>query len=279
MTPDAPPAAPPRGLPSTAIMASVLIAFLAGLAVMAAVFRFGGLTDSTPPTAPRPDTTLGEPQAPPTGTDIATLAAREQTLAARLDALDARLAVTDADARVAAGYAARAEGMMLVFAARRAIERGQPLGFVNGELRSRFGATEPDAVASVIRAESEPVTLEDLRFALDRIAPRLSTAAPGADWWDAVQREIAGLVIIRKESSPSPHPRERLLRARRLLSQGHVEATLAEIARLPGAQGAESWMAAAGRYIETRRALDVLETAAIQGRVQPAAGGRAGASQ
>jgi len=41
---------------------------------------------------------------------------------------------------------------------------------------------------------------------------------------------------------------------------------------LPGAQGAESWMAAASRYVETRSALDTLETAAIRGPVKPAAG-------
>lgn len=279
MTLDTPPTAPSRGLPLTAILLAGLIAFLAGLAVMAAIFRFGGGLGPLPVTPPQPQTALPGTLTPPSGTDVATLAAREQALAARLDALDSRLRLTDTDARNAAGYAARSEAMMLVFSARRSIERGQPLGFVHSELRARFGTAEPDAVATVIRAEAEPVTLEDLRFALDRIAPRLSSVAPGAGWWTSVRREIAGLVIIRKESSPSPHPRERLLRARRLLSQGHVEATLAEVARLPGAQGAESWMAAAGRYIETRRALDRLETAAIQGRVQPTAGARQAIAQ
>lgn len=262
MTPPAPPSASPRGNPLMLALIAGLIAFLLGLAAMAAIFRFGGWWTPAPVQAPQP---VAATAPPPSGTDVATLGAREQALAARLDALDARLRASDADARAAASYAGRAEAMMLVFAARRSIERGQPLGFVDGELRTRFGQLAPDAVATVSRAAGEPVTLEDLRFAFEQIAPRLSTAAPGTGWWDAVQREARSLVIVRKESAPSRHPRERLTRARRLLAQGHVEAALAEVARLPGAQGAESWMAAAGRYVEARRALDTLEAVAIQG--------------
>lgn len=271
MIPDAPTPPQPRGNTLTVALVAGLIAFLTGLAVMAAVFRFGGWWDAPAPPPAQPATAPQTLTAPP-GTDIATLAAREQALAARLDALDARLRSTDADARTAASYAGRAEGMLVVFAARRALDRGQPLGFIDRELRTRFGDSDPDSVATVVRAAGDPVTLEDLRFALDQIAPRLSTGAPGESWFDAAQREVTSLVIIRKESAPSPHPRERLTRASRLLAQGHVEAALAEVARLPGAQGAESWMAAASRYIEARRALSLLERVAIQGRAQPAAG-------
>lgn len=269
MTSDAPPTASPRGNTLAVALLAGLVAFLLGLAVMAAIYQFGGWDRPAP--APAPAEAAVEPQAAlPPGTDIATLAAREQALAARLDALDSRIRTSDADARTAGGYAGRAEAMMLTSAARRALDRGQELGVVAGELRTRFGEAEPQAVATILRNAGEPVTLEDLRFALDQLAPRLSTAAPGAGWWDAVRREVTSLIIIRKESAPSPHPRERLQRARRLLAQGHVEASLAEINRLPGAQGAESWMAAASRYVETRRALDSLEAAAIQGRAVPA---------
>ncbi|HSX57524.1 MAG TPA: hypothetical protein VLG14_19645 [Sphingomonas sp.] len=269
---ETPVSAPPRGNTLTVALVAGLIAFLAGLAVMAAVFRFGGWWDASP--APVSDAARpalsAEPAVP--ATDVATLAAREQALAARLDVLDNRIQTSDADARTAASYAGRAEAMMLVFGARRAIERGQPLGPIAGELRTRFGEIDGRAVATVIRGANEPVTLEDLRLAFDQIAPRLSTGVPGESWWDGLRREAATLVIVRKENAASPHPRARLARARRLLGQGHVEAALAEIARLPGAQGAESWMAAASRYVETRSALDTLETAAIRGPVKPAAG-------
>lgn len=276
MTPDAPvPTAPARGNPMMMILAAVLVAFVTGLAVMAVVFRAGDWW-SAPATAPaaavQPPIAAAPVTAP--GMDVATLAAREQILAARLESLDARLKATDADARVAASYAGRAEAMMLVFGARRALERGQELGIIAGELRRRLGGAAPEAVATVVSASGEPITLEDLRVAFDQIAPRLSTSQPDDGWLSAIQRELATLVIIRKQDAPSPHPRERLARARRLLGQGHVEAALAEVSRLPGAQGAESWMAAAGRYIATRRALDTLEAAAIEGKAQPVPGAR-----
>ncbi|OYX52383.1 MAG: hypothetical protein B7Y97_01170 [Sphingomonas sp. 32-66-10] len=276
MTPDAPvPTAPARGNPLMTILGAVLIAFIAGLAVMAVVFRAGDWWEQ-PETAPAPLVQPPISAAPVTapGMDVATLAAREQALAARLEALDSRLRAADADARVAASYAGRAEAMMLVFGARRALERGQGLGTIEGELRRRLGGAEPDAVAAVVSASGEPITLEDLRVAFDQIAPRLSTSQPDDGWLNAIQRELSTLVIIRKQDAPSPHPRERLARARRLLGQGHVEAALAEVSRLPGAQGAESWMAAAGRYIETRRALDTLENAAIAGKAEPVPGAR-----
>lgn len=277
MTPDAPvPPAPARGSPLMMLLGAALIAFVAGLAVMAVVFRTGDWWSApTPaPASPAQPAVTAAPVAAP-GMDIATLAAREQVLAARLETLDARLKATDADARVAASHAARAEAMMLVFGARRALERGQELGIIAAELRRRLGGAEPNAVATVVSASGEPITLEDLRVAFDQIAPRLSTSQPDDGWLSSVQRELSTLVIIRKQDAPSPHPRERLARARRLLGQGHVEAALAEVSRLPGAQGAESWMAAAGRYIATRRALDTLENAAIEGKAEPVPGARA----
>lgn len=276
MTPDAPvPPAPARGSPLMMLLGAALIAFVAGLAVMAVVFRAGDwwAAPGPAPAAPEQPAVTAQPVTAP-GMDIATLAAREQILAARLESLDARLKATDADARVAASYAARAEAMMLVFGARRALERGQELGIIATELRRRLGVAEPNAVATVVSASGEPITLEDLRLAFDQIAPRLSTSQPDDGWLSAVQRELSTLVIIRKQDAPSPHPRERLARARRLLGQGHVEAALAEVSRLPGAQGAENWMAAAGRYIATRRALDTLENAAIQGKAEPVPGAR-----
>lgn len=270
--------APPRGNMLTVALVAGLIAFLAGLAVMAAVFRFGGWNGEPAPVPDSVRPALAAPPAASAATDIATLAAREQALAAKLDLIDSRIQASDADARTAASYAGRAEAMMLVFGARRAIERGQQLGPIAAELRVRFGELDGRAVATVIRGAEEPVTLEDLRVAFDQIAPRLSTGVPGESWWDGLRREAATLVIVRKENAASPHPRARLARARRLLGQGHVEAASAEVARLPGAQGAESWIAAANRYVETRSALDALEAAAIRGPVRPASGAQSPAA-
>ena len=48
------------------------------------------------------------------------------------------------------------------------------------------------------------------------------------------------------------------------LEGGQVEAAVAEARTLPGAGRAGNWLAAAGRYLEARRALDVLEDAATR---------------
>ena len=63
---------------------------------------------------------------------------------------------------------------------------------------------------------------------------------------------------------------DRLDRARRLIDAGNVEAALAEVARMPGAASATSWIDAAKRYNATRRALNTLEQAAIDTAPPPA---------
>ena len=61
----------------------------------------------------------------------------------------------------------------------------------------------------------------------------------------------------------NPQAPERFERARRLLDAGKVAAALAEVVRLPGAPTGEAWIAGARRYVAARRALDILEQAAI----------------
>ena len=108
-----------------------------------------------------------------------------------------------------------------------------------------------------------PLTLGDLREGLATIGPDIATGA-GAGWTEGVRRELGNLVVLRRGGTPSTLPEDRLLRARRLLEGGQVEAARAEVARLPGAGQATNWMAAARRYVATRHALDVLESAALR---------------
>jgi hypothetical protein len=197
--------------------------------------------------------------------DPAALASREATLAGQLTALEARTAAVTSDAAAAAAQAGRAEGLMVAFAARRALDRGAGLGYLEEQLRSRFGRVQPRAVAYIDQAARQPVTLEDLRQGLDAIGPGLSTAS-GEDWLTSLRREVGGLVVLREAGTPSPRPADRLARARRLLDSGQVEAARAEVARLPGAGDAGNWMQAAERYVLSRRALDVIENAAIMGQ-------------
>lgn len=255
------------------------IAFVGGIAATAAALQLWGTMGPEPVPEPTPVATTIEappfvrPPLPP-GTDMATLNAREQELAARLDQLDARLREVDSGSRVASAHATRAEQLMVAFAARRTIERGQPLNYLEPQLRARFGEKHGDAVAAILRAGEEPVTLEDLRLALDTIAPRL-TSSPSDTLWAQARRLLTDLVVLRQAESPSPRTSDRLRRARRSLDQGQVEAALAEVVHMPGAANAESWVSAARRYIAARKGLAEIEKAALEAPTPVPAGAAA----
>ncbi len=211
---------------------------------------------SAPVTAPAPAYAL-----PPTavGADPTAVAVTES----RVTGLEARIAQIDAQASTAAANAARAEGLLVAFAARRAVDGGRPLGYIEGQLRDRFAATQPRAVAAIISAAQAPATLDRLRQQFDALAPDLVGGAATETWGDAAQRTISTLFVVRRADEASPVPDARLARARTALDGGQVDVALAEIARLPGAAKAADWMAGARRWIEAHRALDIVEAAAL----------------
>lgn len=184
-------------------------------------------------------------------------------LEARVAELEGRLGSIGARANAAVGNADRAEGLLVAFAARRALDRGIQLGYIEALLRERFGGSQPQAVATIIAAGRQPITLEELQAGLSELGPDLAAQGPNEGWWDGVKRELAGLIIVRKSDAPSPAPADRLARANRQLEAGHVTAALAEVARMPGRERASSWIAKARRYSAAREALDVIETAAL----------------
>lgn len=202
-------------------------------------------------------------QLPPDESTVAVDPATAAQLGQRVGEIEARIDRVAERANAAGDNAARAEGLLVAFAARRAVDRGLGLGYIEGQLRERFGASQPQAVAIVIASSREPVTLEELQLSLDDLSPQLTSGAGDGGWWPALRSEVASLVVVRKQGTPSPVPAERLRLARRLLEGGQVDKALVEVARLPGRAKAQNWMGAARRYIQTRRALDVIETAAI----------------
>lgn len=273
MASDDPFSPPRRRRPSGAVIGYAIV-FIAGVVLAALAIRQWG--DRVPWLAPAavqparvkivtPPAVHVDPAA-----ELDTLAAREAALSARLADLEARSAAIDTKADAASGNATRAEGLLVAFAARRAIDRGIGLGYIEGQLRERFGATQPRAVATIIKAARSPVTIEDLRLGLDSIAPDLVSGGHDA-LWSGLRNALSNLIVLHKAGSPSPRPSARMTRARRLLEAGQVEAALAEIERLPGASGAQRWITAAKRFINARRALDVIETAAILGQGAPVA--------
>jgi hypothetical protein len=246
-----------------------VLTFLAGLAVAAwGARRFGWFApDPAPVAVVQPAAPVAARPAPAPAfipaADLATLTAREAALAAQLATLEARLGAITGDAEAAGAQAGRAEALLVAAAARRLLDRGVPLGRVEQQLFQRFGSTNPRAVEVVTAAARAPVTLEDLRLGLDAIGPELQTGSREGIW-RALRREIDELVVLRRADAPRSLPVERFARARRLLDGGQVEAAVAEARTLPGAGRAGNWLLAAQRYLDARRALDVLEDAATR---------------
>ncbi len=263
---------PSRGPRTGATVALILLAFAAGLILMAYAMRNLSWFGNTPTaktsavTSAKPGATAatGSPAADTAhgATDPVALATREAALAAQIAALETRAATIATDASAAGAQAGRAESILVAAAARRAVDRGQPLGYLEEQLRQRFGASEPRAVAVLIGNARQPVTLETLRQGLDTLAPDLVVNGTSG-WWEGLRQELGRLIVIREASAPSTNPADRLARARRLLDGGQVEAARAEVARLPGADAAQTWQHAAQRYVAARRALDLIENAAL----------------
>jgi hypothetical protein len=195
----------------------------------------------------------------------------------RVAALEQRISQIDTQARAAVGNADRAEGLLVAFAARRALDRGVALGYLEALLRQRFGETQPQAVGMIIGSAREPVTLQELQDGLAQTGPQLIGAGPQQSWWGAVRAEFGNLITVRREGTPSPEPAERLARAQRWLEVGEVAPALAEVQRLPGRDYAADWVVRARRYVGARRALDTIETAALLEPRVPAPAGAAAA--
>ena len=262
-----------------------LIAFLLGLAAMgwllanwSAAANYLGVK---PPAATVRAAAPAPAPAQPVETDPAESAQTlliDPEMQRRVGQLEQRITEIDDQSRAAVGNADRAEGLLVAFAARRALDRGVALGYIEGLLRQRFGETQRQAVATIITASRQPVTLEELQDGLIEVGPSLTGGSPRQDWWTALKAELSDVVTVRKSGTPSTLPDERLSRATRRLEAGQVDVALAEVLRLPGRDNAGPWVASARRYVAARRALDMIETAALlEPRTQPRPGIPAGA--
>jgi len=185
------------------------------------------------------------------------------TMALRVEELERRLNRIDLQAEAASGNAARAEGLLIAFAARRLLERGAPLGYLENQLRLRFGNAQPNAVSTIVNSARDPVTLEELREDLADLRTRALELPEEHSGWDRVQAELAQLFVLRRTDAPSPQPEQRLNRAEALLENGRVEPAAALIARLPNRAATADWLADARRYEATNEALNLIEMAAL----------------
>jgi hypothetical protein len=188
---------------------------------------------------------------------------------ARIAQLEARLARVENATQRAEGFAGRADALVVAFAARRAIDRGVALGYLESLLVDRFGAQHQPAVATIITDSHQPVRLNDLITQYETLGPDLRRGGPQDSWWNNFRRELGTLVEVHSASRPSVNPDARYARAAQRLAAGDVDQALAETMRLPGAERADDWTAKARRYVAVHRALDEIESAALLGGNNP----------
>jgi hypothetical protein len=190
---------------------------------------------------------------------------------ARIAQLEQRLSRVEQSAQRVEGSAGRADALLVAFAARRAVDRGVALGFLEPLLLDRFGRTNARAVATIITGSRTPVQLSGLISEYRQLGPSLRSSAPEEGWWTQFKRELGSLVEIRRADRTSNQPDARYLRALAELDDGQVDSALAETMRLPGAPHAQGWIAKAREYVAVHRALDEIESAALLGRTATAA--------
>jgi hypothetical protein len=245
-----------RGFTFKHIMLLILCAFVGG-AIVAYVIadKYGFLTPSDAPVAAESSTGAAGNVAT---TDASVIA----------QPVTDQMVPTFPSPNMLSPEAARADGLLLIYAVRRAIDKGAPLGALAEQLRLRFGATQPQSVAAVLSAGQAPVTIDALKTELRGLVPVLLTGNRDDSTWATVKRELSELFVLRKENGPSLAPNERLIRAEALVDAGKLDLAVEEVAALPGASIAQSWIARAKRFSDARKALDRLEQVAI---LQPVA--------
>ena len=192
------------------------------------------------------------------------LAQSQIAMEMRVTAVEQRLSRIDLEAEMASSNAARAEALLVAFSSRRAIERGMPLGYLEDQLKLRFGEAQPKAVATIIATSHSPITLDRLAARLETMASRLAKPPSEETGLTRVKRELANLFILRHEqASPSPDPQMRLDHARICLREGRIDDAIADVQRMPGAAQASGWMTDARRYADGQAALDTIEATAL----------------
>src|SRR5437764_8744260 len=190
----------------------------------------------TPP-APQPVVPLSKPVAAPQ-TSAAAPAPAES---ARIAALGQRRSAVENATQRAEGFAGRADALVVAFAARRAIDRGVALGYLENLLVDRFGAQHQAVVATVITASHQPVRLEDLTSEYEALGPELRRGGPEDSLWTNFKRELGSLVELHRADRPAMNAEAGYGRALQRLSSGDVDQALAETMRMPGAARASDW--------------------------------------
>jgi len=230
-----------------------------GLAHYHPAARFLGIAPAVPEQQVMQTSRPANASALPTPLEAQTPAAED----ARIASLENRLTKVENATQRAEGSAGRADALVMAFAARRAIDRGVALGYLENLLAERFGSQHQAAVATIVTASRQPVRLNDLINEYETLGPDLRRGGPQDSWWTNFKRELGSLVEVHRADRPAINAEARYNRALQRLSTGDVDQALAETMRLPGAARAGDWTGKARRYLAAHRALDEIESAAL----------------
>jgi len=232
-----------------------------GLAHSQSAARLLGVATSAPAALPAQQvaSASAQPAAPQSSGTL------NPAIAEQIGQLQARLQRVESRSEEAQGSAGRADALLIAFAARRAIERGVALGYLEPLLVDRFGAQHPQAVATIVTSSRSPVRLTDLIADYQDLESELVGPPPDEGVWMGIKRGLSSLVTVHRSDRPSNRPDARYQRAFSHLTAGEVDAALAETMRLPGAPRASGWIESARRYVAVHRALDEIESAALVG--------------
>ncbi|MFM5916817.1 MAG: hypothetical protein ACKOOL_04700 [Novosphingobium sp.] len=253
------PKALPRSGPSLrGMLLAGLISFLGGAGLLGWLVWQGKIDLAPPRPAPAASGTQQVVASPTPAPSLSTVEMDQQVAA-----LERRLAQLNLQTAALGGNSARAEALLVAGAARRAIEQGKPLDYLEAQLRTRFGTARPAAVNTIVAAAKAPVTLDQLAAQLDGLSPALLDRPKDEDGWSRFTRELSGLFVIRRDDGKTSTPDQRLDHAKLLLRSGQIDAAAAEVLKLPASQQARDWLAAAKRYADAQAALDQIEQAAL----------------
>ena len=234
-----------------------------GLAHYQSAARVLGVVPASPPQpllTPKPVVLNSEPRAD---------GRNDPEDAAKIATLEQRVEQVENATERAEGFAGRADALVVAFAARRAIDRGVALGYLEPLLVDRFGARHQAAVATIVTASRAPVRLNDLISDYEALGPELRRGGPQDSWWSGFKREIGSVIEVHRSDRPAMSADARYTRALQRLSTGDADQALTETMRLPGAARAGDWTTRARRYIAAHRALDEIESAALLGGQKP----------
>ena len=248
-----PPTAPARTRAIRGLVISAIVLFVLGIAVIGWTLLRSKPEEAAPPAlAPAPATS--RPTASPlSAADTAT----------RIATIESRLASADRMSNQALADAAKAERLLILLSTRRAIDRGQPLAYLEPALAQQFGGAYPGDVTLIVDHARRPVRLDALADELALLEPTLITRAGEEGWLAGILSNVHTLAVVRKADQPSDVPTKKLERARRALVRDDVELAVREIATMPGASKAKAWLEKARRYVAVHAALDRLEAATI----------------